>query len=252
MQDNNELGLMATASQDFVNKAPACTFGAPGDPCLAAWEDGAGPYVYGPLDTIMFQSSNATERDFLIWGTPGAYRGYWPADIVNTVEPVDGANSYDFAMVKIHPETKSGTVLLRSADPRDVPDINFHFFEGDGGQKDLEAFKEAVDFARSILGKVEAPWGPFTENFPCVNGTGTCDVEETARVQTWSHHATSSCAIGNDDDTMAVLDSEFHVRGTKGLRVVDGSAFPRTPGAFPVVPTFMLAEKASDLIINGG
>jgi hypothetical protein len=29
-----------------------------------------------------------------------------------------------------------------------------------------------------------------------------------------------------------MLDSGFRVRGTKGLRVVDASAFPRTPGAF--------------------
>jgi choline dehydrogenase len=48
------------------------------------------------------------------------------------------------------------------------------------------------------------------------------------------------------------LDSEFRVRGTKGLRVVDASAFPRTPGAFPVIPTFMLSEKASEVIARDG
>ena len=90
LQDNNELGLIASAPQPFVNIAPACTYGAPGDPCLAAWEVGTGPYITGPLDAIMFQSSNATERDFFMWGTPGSYRGYWPSDTVNTVQPVDG------------------------------------------------------------------------------------------------------------------------------------------------------------------
>jgi choline dehydrogenase len=253
LQDNNELGLIASAPQPFVSIAPACTYGAPGDPCLAAWEVGTGPYITGPLDAIMFQSSNATERDFFMWGTPGSYRGYWPSDTVNTVQPVDGPNEYDWAMVKIHPESHAGTVLLRSTDPRDVPDINFRFFEGgDDGIKDLEAMAEAVDFARSVLETVEAPWGPLVENFPCVNGTGTCDVIETVRAQTWSHHATSSCAIGADGDPLAVLDSEFRVRGTKGLRVVDASAFPRTPGAFPVIPTFMLSEKASEVIARDG
>jgi choline dehydrogenase len=120
------------------------------------------------------------------------------------------------------------------------------------GLKDLEAMAEAVDFARSALKTVEAPWGPLVENFPCVNGSGTCDVIETVRAQTWSHHATSSCAIGADGDPLAVLDSEFRVRGTKGLRVVDGSAFPRTPGAFPVIPTFTLSEKASEVIARDG
>jgi hypothetical protein len=35
-----------------------------------------------------------------------------------------------------------------------------------------------------------------------------------------------------------------------GLRVVDTNTFPRTPGAFPVVPIFMNNEKASDTILE--
>jgi len=70
--------------------------------------------------------------------------------------------------------------------------------------------------------------------------------------QTWSHHATSTNSIGAANDPMAVLDSNFCVRGVTGLRVVDASAFPRTPGAFPVIPTFMISEKASEVILKAG
>lgn len=31
--------------------------------------------------------------------------------------------------------------------------------------------------------------------------------------------------------------------------MVDGSAFLRTPGAFPVIPTFMISEKAAEAIL---
>ena len=48
---------------------------------------------------------------------------------------------------------------------------------------------------------------------------------------------------------MAVLDSKFRVRGVRNLRVVDGSAFPVVPGAFPVCPTMMLGEKAAEDIL---
>ena len=48
---------------------------------------------------------------------------------------------------------------------------------------------------------------------------------------------------------MAVLDSKFRVRGVKGLRVVDASAFPEVPGAFPVLPTYMISAKAAEDII---
>lgn len=48
---------------------------------------------------------------------------------------------------------------------------------------------------------------------------------------------------------MAVLDSKFRVRGVEGLRVVDGSALPVVPGAFPVVPTMMISQKATEDVL---
>jgi choline dehydrogenase len=48
---------------------------------------------------------------------------------------------------------------------------------------------------------------------------------------------------------MAVLNSNFEVRGTAGLRVVDASVFPRIPGTFTAMSTYMVAEKAADVIL---
>jgi choline dehydrogenase len=56
--------------------------------------------------------------------------------------------------------------------------------------------------------------------------------------------------MGPRSDPMAVVDGEFRVHGTKGLRVVDASVFPRIPGLFIVVPIYMIAEKASDVILR--
>jgi choline dehydrogenase len=72
-------------------------------------------------------------------------------------------------------------------------------------------------------------------------GNGGCDTKQFIREQAWSHHCTSSCAIGADDDPMAVLDSKFRVRGVEGLRVVDASVFPGNPGSYPVVPTLIVS-----------
>jgi choline dehydrogenase len=55
--------------------------------------------------------------------------------------------------------------------------------------------------------------------------------------------------MGSKDDEMRCVDSEFRVKGiSKGLRVVDASVFPRTPGAWPTVPTYMLGKKAADML----
>ena len=45
------------------------------------------------------------------------------------------------------------------------------------------------------------------------------------------YHASSTCAIGLANDSMAVVDSQSRVFGVQRLRVVDASAFPfLTPG----------------------
>ncbi|KAF8185211.1 hypothetical protein K438DRAFT_1597518, partial [Mycena galopus ATCC 62051] len=49
-------------------------------------------------------------------------------------------------------------------------------------------------------------------------------------------------------DPMAVLDGEFNVRGVSGLRVVDISSWPNVPGWFVTTTTYMISEKAADII----
>ncbi|KUJ08061.1 GMC oxidoreductase [Mollisia scopiformis] len=254
LEDNYEMGVAASASKNFTSIGPVCTFGAPGDPCLPLWYEGKGPYTQTGLGALMLKTSHAArdERDLFVFPLPGGvFRGYWPQQTVNVV-PSDPPSSFDFSMVKMHGNGRLGTVELASNNPRDTPLINFRFFEGPGADADLEALSEGVDFGRKVFASMAAngsDLAPFTEISPCT-GTTECDVKSYIISQAWSHHATSSCSIGADGDPMAVLDSKFRVRGTKGLRVVDASAHPRTPGGFPVLPTFMLGMKASDAILE--
>lgn len=250
LQDNTEMGLIAQASTNFTNIGPLCTQGAPGDPCLAEWEaTGTGPYAQGPIDSLMFKSSKAKERDiFMFLLGAGTFQGYWPPS-ENTV-PGDPPSTVDFSMVKMNPNGKLGTVELVSANPQDVPDINFRFFEDEGADDDLQALKEGIEFGRKVLASISSPLAPFTEVLPCKGGA-KCDEKQVIKEQAWSHHATSTCMIGAANDTTAVLDSKFRVRGVDGLRVIDASAFPRPPGAFPVIPTFMLGMKGTEAVLDG-
>ena len=47
-----------------------------------------------------------------------------------------------------------------------------------------------------------------------------------------------------------VVDSNFRVYGTKGLRLVDASVFPKIPGYFIVAAIYMISEKATDVIME--
>src|SRR5947209_3025510 len=75
-------------------------------------------------------------------------------------------------------------------------------------------------------------------------------LKEFIKDQAWGHHASCTCKIGARDDALAVLDSQFRVRGTKNLRVVDASVFPHIPGFFIVTAIYMISEKASDVILE--
>lgn len=68
-----------------------------------------------------------------------------------------------------------------------------------------------------------------------------------AAVGVW--HASCSCRMGPADDPMAVTDAAGRVHGVGGLRVVDASVFPSIPRANTNLPTIMVAERMSDLIL---
>ncbi|KAA1078614.1 hypothetical protein PGTUg99_014120 [Puccinia graminis f. sp. tritici] len=63
-------------------------------------------------------------------------------------------------------------------------------------------------------------------------------------------HAACTCAMRTKDQG-GVLDSHFKVYGTKGLRVVDASAFPALPPGHPQSTVYMIAERAACLIKKG-
>lgn len=137
---------------------------------------------------------------------------------------------------------------LRSADPLDAPDVNFEFF-AEGAEADLGAFADAAAWARGVFAGVEGEAGPVRGvEPPCVqDGDGGCSREadeQWVRDRVFGHHATGTCAIGE------VVDSRLRVKGTEGLRVVDGSVFPRVMGAFPVLATFLVGEKGSEVLLE--
>lgn len=60
-----------------------------------------------------------------------------------------------------------------------------------------------------------------------------------------------TCAMGKSSDPKAVLDSKARVRGVKGVRVVDASAFPFAIDGQPMATVYALAEKIAAEILAG-
>ncbi|KAF2965312.1 hypothetical protein GQX73_g8258 [Xylaria multiplex] len=196
----------------------------------------------GSYSVQLKTSVSENGSDISLWPLPYGFEGYFPGF------PGDHeAIAFTIAFALKNPHSSQGTVTLRSADPLDPPEVNFRFFE-EGANQDLQGMLEAVNFVGNMKARIANSSGlvPIEELGPCPSSSQAC-----LKNQAYSRHATGSCAIGNTaSDPMAVLDSKFRVRGVDRLRVVDASVFPKPPGAFPILPTFMISRKAAKVILE--
>jgi choline dehydrogenase len=256
LQDRYEVGVVFDLAEDFKNLVE-CTFAAtPDDPCLADWQGGGGPYTSnGAVASILMRSGQERpEADLHVFGLPGVFKGYKPG---YSQEAIADKHHFTWVILKGHTDNRAGTVKLRSADPRERPDVNFHYFDDgdvDQGQdvNDLTAVVNAVEFVRRVASKTDGIplFGEFREVWPGPEVDTREEIGQWVKDEAWGHHASCSAPIGADGDPMAVLDSRFRVRGTSGLRVVDASVFPRIPGTFIVLPIYMVSEKAADILLE--
>jgi choline dehydrogenase-like flavoprotein len=205
-----------------------------------------GIYATNGAVLTMFNRSRAAGGlpDLFCMALLAQFKGYFPG--YSALFP-RGLNYLTWVILKAHTRNRKGVVTLRSADPRDTPRINFNYFE-EGGDEDLEAVVEGIQFVRSLTAKLQSEDLVVTEEIPGKDCESVEDLKTFVRNHAWGHHASCTCAIGPREEN-GVLDTNFRVHGTRGLRVVDASVFPRIPGFFIVSAIYMIGEKAADVIL---
>lgn len=259
MQDRYEATVIGKTDSDFVITSKCTFLQTSPDECLEAYQSGIDPITKGVYATngiavaATIKSSVAEdEPDLLVSGAPAKFKGYFPGYAADSLAD---AQHWAWIVLKAHSRNNAGTVTLKSTDPRDMPSIQFHYLDegvtDDGAaDKDLQAVYEGFEFARKAFADLIPLDGDFPEVWPGTNVSSEADIKTFLQDEVWGHHASCTCPIGADDDPMAVLDSEFKVRGTEGLRVVDASVFPKIPGFYIALPLYIVSAKASDVIIQ--
>jgi len=251
LQDRYEVGVVNRMNFEHWEVLEGAKY-AKGDPQYRQWaEKREGVYTSNGAVLAVIKRS-LQERplpDLFCFALLGLFKGYFPTYSKLLVEKL---NYLTWAILKAHTNNTAGSVTLRSGDPRDRPHINFRYFEegNDSSGEDLESVVAGIRFIRTLTRPLKEQGLIAEEELPGEALQSDEELRDFVRNQAWGHHASCTCPIGADDDPMAVLDSRFRVRGTKGLRVVDASVFPRIPGFFIVCAIYMVAEKAADVIMQ--
>ncbi len=249
LQDRYEVGVVNRMNFDRWNILEGVSF-SHGDQAYRDWakkREGLYTSNGAVLAAILKSSAERPLPDLFCFALVGLFGGYFPG---YSALAVTKPNYLTWAILKAHTENRAGEVVLRSADPRDTPLIDFHYFEegSDKAGEDLNSVVAGIRFVRKLTAKLKAEDAIAEEEQPGAARQSDEELKEYVRSNAWGHHASCTCPIG-PRDSGGVVDGDFRVHGTEGLRVVDASVFPRIPGFFIVSAVYMVAEKAADVIL---
>ncbi len=149
------------------------------------------------------------------------------------------------SVCQLRPESR-GRIAIRSPDPAVYPSIQPNYL---ATELDRRTVVDGLKMTRRLIGTGALSKFVLREHLPGAEVRSDEDLLEAARnISQTIYHPTSTCRMGRDP--MAVVDPRFRVHGLAGLRVVDASAMPSITSGNTNAPTIMLAEKASDLILE--
>ncbi len=248
MQDRYEIGVVNRMNFCNWEVLKGATFST-GDPQYQMWEkyrDGVYTSNGAILAVIKRSVKERPLPDLFIFALLGLFKGYFPN--YSQLFP-ENLNYLTWAVLKAHTNNSAGTVTLRSPDPLDVPQIDFHYFEegNDPKGEDLKSVVEGIKFIRQMTAPLIENGTIAEEELPGKHVQTDEQLAEFVKNNAWGHHASCSCPIG-DRSKGGVVNGDFEVHGTKSLRIVDASVFPKIPGFFIVSSVYMIGEKAADVI----
>ncbi|XP_018024916.1 glucose dehydrogenase [FAD, quinone] isoform X2 [Hyalella azteca] len=154
-------------------------------------------------------------------------------------------------VVLMRPRSR-GLVSLRSADVADPPLIRNNFFQDPYDLKLMvKGIRETFRVMNtSAMREILLPQ-PDTSLKACLrygrdtDGYWECFVRHVVGQD--AHHCCTA-KMSPPTDPMGVVSPRLLVRGVSGLRVVDASVMPHVVSANTMASTYMVAEKASDMI----
>ncbi|MRD48777.1 choline dehydrogenase [Caenimonas koreensis DSM 17982] len=160
-------------------------------------------------------------------------------------EPLHSFDAFTASVCNLNP-TSRGTVQIRSNRFEDAPLIAPNYLSTEADRK---VAADSLRVTRRIAAQPAMAKYKPVEWKPGAQYETDDDLARLAGdIATTIFHPIGTTKMGRDEDPMAVLDSNFRVRGIAGLRVVDAGAMPTITSGNTNSPTLMMAEKAAEWI----
>jgi choline dehydrogenase len=198
----------------------------------------------GPL-TIAAGTSGAFFKTDPRLATPDIQIHFLPFSTDKMGEKLHSFSGFSASVCQLRPESR-GSLCIRSAEPTAPPEIRINYL---ATEVDRTANVEGLKILRRIL------------RAPALSSFVTEEVDPGKKVSTDEellnfcrqrgstvYHPTSTCKMGGDP--FAVVDQRLRVRGIESLRVVDASVMPDLVSGNTNAAVIMIAEKASDMILQ--
>jgi choline dehydrogenase len=198
----------------------------------------------GPL-TIAAGTSGAFFKTNPRLATPDIQIHFLPFSTDKMGEKLHSFSGFSASVCQLRPESR-GSLRIRSADPTAPPEIRINYL---ATEVDRTANVEGLKILRKIL------------QAPALKSYVVEEVDPGAKISTDEellnfcrargstiYHPTSTCRMGSDP--LAVVDQRLRLRGIEGLRVVDASVMPDLVSGNTNAAIIMIAEKASEMILE--
>jgi choline dehydrogenase len=198
----------------------------------------------GPL-SIAAGTSGAFFKTNPRLSTPDVQIHFLPFSTDKMGEKLHSFSGFTASVCQLRPESR-GSLRIRSADPAAPPEIRINYL---ATEVDRTTNVEGLKILRRIL------------RAPALKPYVVDEVDPGAKVSTDDellnycrqrgstiYHPASTCRMGSDP--LAVVDQRLRVRGLEALRVVDGSVMPDLVSGNTNAAIIMIAEKASDMILQ--